>query len=112
MSRNRRDKIPIGDRLFLANRAMTALGVRAVILAWSDSRERHPDIWVTFERSISTIWVTREWRRQHFHERRKRLVHELLHCKGEKHGRKTGELVYSPYPRFDSYSRAIYEVIK
>jgi len=102
--------LSVGDNLFLL-RAMQYFGIPVVGVEWSTSKARHPDIWIIFN-GTPTIWVTREWRRQHFHERRKRLTHEILHILGEQHGRKAGGLVYSTYPRFDTYSRAIYEVIK
>ena len=67
------------------------------------SRATWPDI-RTDGRSIT---VTREWARQGQHERRKRLVHELLHLQGREHGVIDG-MVYSTRPKEDEYSRVVY----
>lgn len=91
------------DREFLVRVAMPALGISRMSVQWSDSKLRWPDIWTDGH----TITVTKEWARQGVHERRKRLVHELLHLKGYTHGR-IGGLNYSTRPQKDTYSMMVY----
>lgn len=98
------------DKKFLTGTAMPAFGIRKLGIDYSPSTAKHPDIWVETGGPFPVITVTREWARQDMHERRKRLTHELLHCKGVNHGRK-GRFTYSTYPGKDTYSRHIYEKI-
>ena len=102
--------IPENDIKFL-RRAMRQLGIKEVELVEDPSRAKWPDIWVTTGAGRPVITVTQEWARQKPAERRKRLVHELKHLNGERHGRKKGGLLYSTRPEKDSYSRAIYKTI-
>lgn len=98
--------MPFKDRQFI-DRAMKALNINKVKIAWSDSQKKYPDIWVTLSRP-PVITVTQEWARQSAAERRKRLTHELLHIKGLEHGR-YGNLVYSTYPAQDTLSKFVYQ---
>ena len=66
----------------------------------------HPDLWIDLNENI--IYVTKEWERQEEQEKEKRLLHELLHILGYKHG-KYGDLEYSTYPAKDSLSMQMYK---
>ena len=66
----------------------------------------HPDLWINLNENI--IYVTKEWERQEEEEKEKRLLHELLHILGYKHG-KYGDLEYSTYPAKDSLSMQMYK---
>ncbi len=104
--------LTVGDRKFLTDRAMPYLKIRYVSMFNSNSLAKWPDIWVQMNKfGQPAIMVTREWRRQTAAERRKRLVHELLHILGEQHGKKRDGLLYSTYPDKDTYSKAIYRQI-
>ena len=96
-----------GDSNFLKF-AMDKFGIRFVMVEWSGSQAKWPDIWCTI--SPPEITLTKEWARQNYHERRKRLTHECLHLKGEQHG-KRGDLLYSPVPEKDTYSKFVYRQI-
>lgn len=108
--------IPEGDKKFVETKLLPWAGIKAVILKWSDSTARWPDIWVTFGRGLPTITMTAEWERQNVHERRKRLVHEFLHIKGLNHPRNggmgIGKFVYSTYPDKDTYSKYVYRGLR
>ena len=91
------------DKPFLKG-AAGVLGVHTPTVKVSSSQDPWPDLWT----DGYSITVTQEWARQSVHERRKRLVHELLHLKGLNHGR-IGRLNYSTYPHLDSYSRYVYQ---
>ena len=97
---------------FIKNKLLPWSGVKRIRLAWSNSTAKFPDIWLSFEDGLPTITVTKEWRRQNMQERRKRLVHEMLHLQGLEHPEggsvRIGKYVYSTFPAEDSYSRAIY----
>lgn len=94
------------DREFV-KRALGYFGIGAVKIDWSDSKEKYPDIWVNLS-STPVITVTREWEKQKPAERRKRIVHEMLHVKGLQHNDKIG---YSTYPDKDSFSMKVYDDI-
>jgi hypothetical protein len=89
-------------------KAIRVLDIKSVYIDWSDSDKKWPDIWVKLCK-IPVITVTAEWARQGADERRKRLVHELLHIKGYEHDEKIG---YSTYPEKDTFSMKIYNSIK
>ena len=90
---------------------MRKLGIGAVTLDWNNSARRWPDIWVRLNEVPPRIVVTREWARQKPTERRKRLVHELLHVKGLGHG-VIGGMAYSTHPERDEYSRHVYNALR
>ena len=89
---------------------MPYFGIRAVAIDYMETGKKWPDIWIEINRRPPLITVTQEWARQDTDERRKRLVHEIIHCLGIQHGRK-GNLDYSTYPEKDSYSKAVYRDI-
>ena len=96
--------IPKEDIVFLRNKWLPWTGLRAVYIAWSNSRAKWPDIEIELE-NIPVITVTPEWRRQSMQERHKRLVHEGLHVLGMEHDESIG---YSTIPSRDSYSKKVY----
>ena len=97
-----------GDMDFLLDKAMPFIGVEKLKIDWSNSKKLHPDIWCfPIQRRIV---VTQEWKKQNGRERKCRLIHELLHFKGLKHGI-YGNLEYSTYPWKDTYSKNIYRDI-
>jgi len=71
------------------------------------SGAKYPDIWLEMNR-VPRIVVTKEWKRQDMHERRKRLVHEFLHIRGLEHDEAIG---FSTFPWRDSYSVRVYREI-
>ena len=100
-------KLTIGDKKFLV-RAIRTFNVKSLRIAWSDSKKTYPDIWIELSK-VPVITVTAEWARQSADERRKRLVHELLHAKGMGHNESIG---YNSRPDKDTYSMEIYRSIK
>ena len=103
--------IPLGDKKFL-ERLLPYFRLKKIETDESDSKQQWPDIWVSFQRYPPIIVVTKEWKKQSYHERRKRLVHEGLHLVGLEHpsggGVKIGNLYYSTFPKEDSFSKAVY----
>lgn len=89
---------------------MRHFSIRKLRLKTSSSLEKWPDIWIEEVRGIPTITVTEEWAKQGTDERRKRLLHEVLHTQGLQHG-KIGKLNYSTHPEEDNYSKAMYRRI-
>ena len=96
--------IPDSDIRFIKQVLMPYAGVQKLFLAYSPSRACYPDIWVEKD-GVPKITVTAEWRRQSTVERRKRLVHEVLHVIGMRHNESIG---YSTIPSRDSYSMKVY----
>ena len=94
-----------GDVEFIRDRLLPWVNVKSVIIAYSSSTKKWPDIWVQLG-EVPVITVTKEWARQGVHERRKRLVHEFLHIKGMDHDDSIG---YSTIPAKDSYSMKVYK---
>ena len=95
------------DKRFLTDIAMPHFGVKRLRIKWSKSKASWPDIWIEMN-GIPVITITQEWARQSTRERRKRLVHELIHTTGMGHSEKLG---YSTYPSRDTYSKKVYEKI-
>lgn len=96
-----------GDKRFLTAIAMPSFGIRKVRVKYSDSKKKWPDIWCNQNGGIPTITVTAEWSRQTPDERRKRLVHELIHLAWKMgHSDKIG---YSTLPDKDTYSMKVYQ---
>lgn len=99
------------DKLFALD-LMKKFNIKGLIFKFDPSEKEWPDIWITdLDSAIPTITVTREWQKQDKEERHKRLVHEVLHITGLKHGKK-GKLNYSTRPEKDSYSKEVYEQLK
>lgn len=73
----------------------------------TDYKRKHPDIWCYPDKKL--IVVTDEWSRQNANERRKRLVHEVLHLVGVQHSRK---LKFSTFPDRDLFSIKVYNDIE
>ncbi len=96
---------------FLRDRILPYFHIKNVDLTVVQTSYKHPDCWVHLNKKPPLIVVTQEWLKQGSDERLKRLVHELLHLMGEKHG-KRGKLLYSTYPDKDSYSMVVYNKIK
>lgn len=94
-----------GDVEFIRSKLLPWANVKSVIIAYSSSTKKWPDIWIQLG-EVPVITVTKEWARQDVHERRKRLVHEFLHIKGMEHDEKIG---YSTVPARDSYSMKVYK---
>ena len=107
--------IPASDLMFLNKKVLPYFRLRRVDIAESDYKGKWPDLWVDTSRTPPIIVVTREWRRQSVGERRKRLVHEVLHLAGLEHpengGTKIGGLVYHTRPVKDTFSRLVYQYI-
>ncbi len=99
-------ELTIGDRKFLI-KVMRKFDIPALEVVWSRSRKKWPDIWMT-KSVVPKITVTQEWARQNMTERRKRLVHELLHVKGMEHDESKG---YSTIPARDTYSMKVYRIL-
>ena len=108
------------DFLFV-NQVIPIMGItKSIVLTTDPSTESYPDIWIQKGFFSDTITVTQEWAKQNHHERRKRLVHELLHSLGENHwgepkyvtiGNNTVEVLYSTYPEQDTYSALVYSYL-
>ena len=97
------------DERFLKKKALPYFGIPAVRIISSSSTEKYPDIWVKMTPGETPeIYITAEWRRQDYNERRKRLTHELLHVGGMEHNEKVG---YNSRPAEDTYSMAVYKKI-
>ena len=103
-------KILKSDREFL-QRIITLYQIPLVKLEFNEADAAWPDCWCFPNEKPPRIVVTQAWARQSVAERRKRLVHEILHCLGMNHGRK-GNLLYSPHPERDSYSKYVYNQIR
>lgn len=86
--------------------ALKYFGLKRVRLIVTDGKEDYPDIWCSPEKG--KIWANQEWAKQKPTERRKRIVHELLHFVGMKHDYFIG---YNTYPGLDIYSRKVYNNI-
>lgn len=92
-----------------------------VTVFFDKSKEKYPDIWLIINdvptragKTKYELYVTQEWKSQDTHERRKRLVHEVIHMAGYDHwfyhtylygGHK---LLYSTQPDEDSFSWLVY----
>ena len=94
------------DIKFVENTLMPWAGTRRLYIAYSPSKARWPDIWVT-KNGIPKITVTEEWARHGAHLRRSQIVHEFLHILGLEHGR-YGIYDYNTIPELDSYSKSVY----
>ena len=99
-----------GDSRFL-KQAMSYFRVPELMVDFSSSMAKWPDIWCIPYEMPPVIVVTQEWKRQPAMERRKRLVHEILHLKGLRHGRR-GRLDYNTIPEKDTYSMMVYQNIQ
>lgn len=88
--------------------ALKYFGIRSIRIERSESKDKHPDIWVRPNMVPPTITVTDEWSRQPYHERMKRVVHELLHIRGLEHN---DTVEYSTYPDKDRFSVRVYKDI-
>ena len=106
------------DDVNFLNSVTPLMGItKTIVLTTDPSTEKYPDIWIQKGFFSDTITVTQEWARQTIHERRKRIIHELLHSLGENHwgsstfvklGNKRDEVLYSTYPEKDTYSALVY----
>tara|TARA_Y100000389_G_scaffold202053_1_gene246369 strand:- start:5803 stop:6177 length:375 start_codon:yes stop_codon:yes gene_type:complete len=85
-----------------------------------ESLPPYPDIWIQKGVFSDTITITLECAKKNFHERRKRIVHELLHSLGEEHwdtpkeitiNGKNLQVLYSTYPEKDTYSALVYSYL-
>ena len=105
------NRIPKGDVDFIRNILIPWTNISKVKIAWEETSQKWPDIWV-ITNHVPTIVLTPEWRKQSTDERRKRLVHEFIHLRGESHpgggSKKIGKYTYSTFPHQDSYSKAMY----
>ena len=94
---------------------MPYFGIRSVALDFVKTGKKWPDIWLQTWMGYPKITVTEEWVRRPTHERRKRLVHELLHTRGLNHpfkgGKRIGKLFYSTFPDKDTFSMIVYKDI-
>ena len=98
------------DLIWLKTKAMPYFGVKAIAIDYTETSARWPDIWIYLDRQPPLIMVTQEWKRQNVSERRKRLVHEILHLKGLQHGR-VGRWRYDTIPFWDEFSKVVYRDI-
>ena len=94
------------DHDFITKTAMPYFGIKELMVKWDNSTKKYPDIWVDLSNRPPQISVTREWARQGEIERKKRIVHELLHVRGMEHDDAIG---YSTYPDKDTYSMNVYK---
>ena len=95
------------DRKFLRH-AMRYFSVPTLKLEWDESKKTYPDIWISSNGSMPKISVTKEWLRQAPHEKRKRLVHELIHVSGLEHDPK---IKFETHPKDDKFSWVVYKDI-
>jgi hypothetical protein len=103
-----RAKISSADRVFITKVLMPYFRIPKLRLAWSNSKERWPDLWCQQDHDVPIITVTQEWLQQTTDERRKRLVHEFIHLGWKyNHGIIDG-LVFSTKPFDDDFSRELY----
>ena len=100
--------LTVSDRRFVV-KLMKTFGIKRLNIDYSDSNRKWPDIWLDYYNGIPRVTVTTEWERQDTHERRKRLVHEIVchHILGLEHG-KVGGYDFNTRPEFDSYSEIVY----
>ena len=96
-----------GDKKIITQKLMPYFGQKAILLQWSDSKKKWPDLWCRG----NTITVTREWTRQSQAERMKRIVHELAHISWGMEHRKIGKLDFNTIPDKDTYSKMLYQRI-
>jgi hypothetical protein len=101
------EMLTVGDKLFL-QKMIHMFNLPGVRVMWSDSPKKWPDIWCLPYEKPPQIVVTAEWKRQLTHERRKRLLHELVHLTGLDHGKING-LDYNTIPGKDTYTRELYK---
>ena len=97
--------VSLSDEEFLRS-AMRQFGIHKLMIRMDGSKAVWPDCWVVPD-PYPVISVTAEWAKQDKDERRKRLVHELLHVCGISHGAK-GIWNYSTKPWKDTYSKEEY----
>lgn len=102
-------KISQGDINWLKQKGMGFFSIPELDIVTSKSKKVHPDIWIRLD-TVPKITVTQEWARQSVGERRKRLVHEMIHIKISGHGEVEG-LDYNTLPKLDSYSKKVYKDI-
>ena len=104
---NETNPVSQSDTDFITNVLMPYFGIQQLRIKTSNSKKAYPDIWVKLG-ELPVITVTREWARQNTAERRKRLVHEMLHFWGMEHNETIG---YSSFPDNDTYSMKVYKEI-
>jgi len=97
-------KISKSDVNFIRLKLLPWSGIKSVKLAYSPSKAKYPDIWVSLNH-VPIITVTREWASHDVHLRRSQLVHEFLHLMGMKHDSSIG---YNSHPDKDSFSKMVY----
>ncbi len=71
-------------------------------------RNSNRDIAVYLGKSIPYILCGRKWLVAPFHERQKRLLHELLHVRGLRHDNKARSAGYYSNPSRDTLSKTVY----
>ena len=97
------------DMTFVRKYALPYFGIKKVGFTIDYSTKKFPDIWCYPDANPPVIVVTQEWARQRAGERRKRIVHELLHISGLNHSKKIG---YNSRPDLDTYSQRVYNEIE
>lgn len=88
-------------------KAMQRLGIPKVEVESSGPG----DLCVWLGEETPRIRVGSKWHAAKPHERRKRLLHELLHVKGLRHNAQSRKLGYYSNPERDSYSRKVYRAL-
>ena len=102
------DLLSESDKNWVEQVALPYLKIGSVSIKEDESYYgTYPDIWINT--GTRTITVTRAWAKQSLHERRKRLLHEMLHMTGLRHGPKERKLGYYSRPDRDSYSKKLYQ---
>lgn len=96
-----------GDRRFIEAYLLPYFRIHHLKFGITKGTAEYPDIWCDPSKVPPVIMANQTWARQTIPERRKRVVHELLHFIGMQHGRK-GKLMYSTYPAKDTFSKAVY----
>lgn len=107
MDKNQDGFFPDEDAEVLTKKIMPFFGISRVKVDYDPSKSGFPDIWTDLK-SVPTITVTDEWKRQTASERQKRLVHEVLHSCGLVHNKRIG---YTSEPSTDTLSKRVYDVI-
>jgi predicted metallopeptidase len=85
---------------------MRRLGIRRVAITVDPNSSR--DIAVYLGSSTPHIVTGRKWLAAPYHERMKRVCHELLHIAGMRHDGKSRAMGYYSNPKRDTYSAAVY----
>ena len=96
------------DKQFITFLALPYFRIKRVEVRVSGDTNQYPDIQVDLSKRSPLIIGNQTWAGQKPDERRKRLVHEMLHIVGLKHNDKIG---YNTIPAKDRFSWRVYQDI-